>query len=59
MKTLKKVMHVAIPIAVTFFEIFILPNLLKKILNPAQKALTQKEEIDFDNLGPEIVKKEK
>ena len=36
----------------------VMPPLLKKYNNKIYKAISKKEEIDFDNLGPDIVKKD-
>lgn len=36
----------------------VIPPLVKKYSSRLYKASISKEEIDFDNLGPEIVKKE-
>lgn len=36
-----------------------IPPLMKKYTNKAYKKSCSSEEIDFDNLGPEIVKKSK
>ena len=39
--------------------IIVIPPLLKKYGVKLYKSSAKKEEIDFDNLGPEIVKKDK
>ncbi|MBR6479675.1 MAG: hypothetical protein IKT04_04145 [Clostridia bacterium] len=56
MKALKKALYILVPIAIAYLELFILPDYLKKKLTTLSKKL-EKEEIDVDNLGPEIVKK--
>lgn len=38
--------------------IFVIPPLMKKYSNKLYKKSLKKDEIDFDNLGPEIVKTE-
>lgn len=44
-------------IATTVVGIIVIPPLLKKCGVKLYKSSAKKEEIDFDNLGPEIVKK--
>ena len=46
-------------IAITVVGIIVIPPLLKKYGVKLYKSYAKKEEIDFDNLGPEIVKKDK
>ena len=46
-------------IAITVVGIIVIPPLLKKYGVKLYKSSAKKEEIDFDNLGPEIVKKDK
>ena len=36
----------------------VIPPLMRKYSNKLYKASNKKEDIDFDNLGPEIVKKD-
>ena len=44
--------------ALTIAGVIIVPPLLRKYSNRLYKSFTKNEEIDFDNLGPEIVRKE-
>ena len=46
-------------IAITVVGIIVIPPLLNKYGVKLYKSSAKKEEIDFDNLGPEIVKKDK
>lgn len=45
-------------LALTAVGFIVIPPLLKKYSNKLYKASSKKEEIDFDNLGPEIVRKD-
>lgn len=45
--------------AVTVIGFLVIPPLMKKYSNKIYKSSLKKGEIDFDNMGPEIVKKEK
>ena len=45
-------------IALAAVGFFVIPPLMKKYSNKLYKKSLKKDEIDFDNLGPEIVKKE-
>ena len=45
-------------VALSVVGIAVLPPLLKKCSNKIYKVLVKKDEIDFENLGPEIVRKE-
>lgn len=44
--------------AFTVVGVVVIPPLLKKYSNKLYKFSVKKNEIDFDNLGPEIVRKE-
>ena len=44
--------------AFTVVGVVVIPSLLKKYSNKLYKFSIKKNEIDFDNLGPEIVRKE-
>ena len=44
--------------ALTIAGAIIIPPLLRKYGNKLYKSSIKNEEIDFDNLGPEIVRKE-
>lgn len=46
-------------IALMVVGFIIIPPLMKKCSNKAYKKSCSSEEIDFENLGPEIVKKSK
>lgn len=45
--------------AVTVIGFLVIPPLMKKYSNKIYKSSLKKGEIDFDNMRPEIVKKEK
>ena len=45
-------------LALTIVGFIVIPPLIKKCSNKVYKASLKKEKIDFDNMGPEIVKKE-
>ena len=45
--------------ALTVIGFLVIPPLIKKYGNKIYKSSLKKNQIDFDNLGPEIVKKEK
>ena len=45
-------------LAITAIGINVIPPLLRKYSNRVYKASSSKEEIDFCELGPEIVKKD-
>ena len=49
---------VAGAIMLTAAGIIIIPRLMRKYSNKVYKESVKKDEIDFDNLGPEIVRKE-
>ena len=51
----KKVFVVAGGIALTVAGFIVIPPLLDKYANKAYKSSLKKEEIDFDDMGPEIV----
>lgn len=56
--TYGKVLLVLFGVALTVVGFIVIPPLLKKYTNKMYKASLKKEEIDFDNMGPEIVKKD-
>ena len=56
MKNLKKVVYIIVGIAMAMFGIFIVPKLLKKCTEKLYK--NSHKNIDFDDFGPEIVKKD-
>lgn len=45
-------------VSVVGISVYLISPLLKKVNNKMYKERLKKEEIDFDNLGPEIVKVE-
>ena len=51
----KKALIIAGGIALTAVSFIVIPPLLDKYANKAYKFSLKKEEIDFDNMGPEIV----
>ncbi len=51
----KKVKLIAGGIVLTVIGFAVIPPLLDKYANKAYKFSLKKEEIDFDNMGPEIV----
>ena len=58
MSTLKTILLVVGVIAVIIIGFIIIPPLMKKYGNKIYKFSLKKDYIDFDNMGPEIVKKE-
>lgn len=58
MKGREKLLLIVCVIGLIFIDVFIIPKTLKKYGNRKYKASLKKESIDFDNLGPKIVKKE-
>ena len=58
MNTSKTVCWVVGIVALTVVGIIVIPPLLRKIENKMYKQSLKKDEIDYDNLGPEIVKKD-
>lgn len=56
--TYGKVLLVLFGVALTVVGFIVIPPLLKKYTNKMYKVSLKKEEIDFDNMGPEIVKKD-
>lgn len=44
--------------AVTVIGFLVIPPLMKKYSNKLYKSSLKKDEIDFDKMGPEIVKKD-
>lgn len=51
----KKTLIIAGGIVLTVVGFIVIPPLLDKYANKAYKVSLKKEEIDFDNMGPEIV----
>ncbi|MGF0145118.1 hypothetical protein [Sharpea azabuensis] len=51
----KKTLIIAGGIVLTAVGFIVIPPLLDKYANKAYKFSLKKEEIDFDNMGPEIV----
>lgn len=51
----KKTLIIAGGIVLTAVGFIVIPHLLDKYANKAYKFSLKKEEIDFDNMGPEIV----
>lgn len=51
----KKTLIIAGGIVLTTVGFIVIPRLLDKYANKAYKFSLKKEEIDFDNMGPEIV----
>ena len=51
----KKALMVAGGIVLTVAGFMIIPPLLDKYANKAYKSSLKKEEIDFDDMGPEII----
>ena len=45
-------------VAVTAMGFLVIPSLMKKYSNKLYKSLLKKDEISFENMGPEVVKKE-
>lgn len=56
--TYGKVLLVLWVVALTVVGFMVIPKLLKKCTNKMYKASLKKEDIDFDNMGPEIVKED-
>ena len=57
MDSKKTICIIAGILAVTAIGFLVIPPLVNKYSNKIYKATTSKKEIDFENLGPEIVKK--
>lgn len=57
MNTSKIICYVFGFVAITVLGIIFLPPMLRKLGNKMYKQSLKKDEIDYDNLGPEIVKK--
>jgi len=53
----KKIIIIVGAIVLTTAGFFIIPPLMKKFSNRLYKKSMKSESIDFDNMGPEIVKK--
>lgn len=51
----KRVMLIVGGVVLTVIGFAVIPPLLDKCANRAYKSSLKKEEIDFDNMGPEIV----
>lgn len=51
----KKTLIIAGGIVLTAVGLIVIPRLLDKYANKAYKFSLKREEIDFDNMGPEIV----
>lgn len=51
----KRTLIIAGGIVLTAVGFIVIPRLLDKYANKAYKFSLKKEEIDFDNMGPEIV----
>lgn len=51
----KKTLIIAGGIVLTTVGFIVIPRLLDKYANKAYRFSLKKEEIDFDNMGPEIV----
>ena len=58
MRTRKTVCWVVGIAAVTGIGFLVVPSLMKKCSNRLYKFSLEKEEIDFESLGPEIIEKE-
>ena len=58
MKNSKIVVCVVGFVAVAIIGFLIIPPIMKKMGNKIYKSSAKKDEIDFDSLGPEIVKKD-
>lgn len=54
-----KVLMFAGGAVLTVVGFMVIPPLIEKYSNKIYKAALKKEEIDFDSMGPEIVRKEK
>ncbi len=46
-------------LALSIIGFLVIPPLMKKYGNRIYKSSLEKDEIDFENMGPEIVKKDK
>lgn len=57
-KTKNKVLLAIGGIALTVAGFIIIPPMIDKYGNKIYKASLKKDDIDFDNIGPEIIKKE-
>ena len=58
MSTEKTIYWIIGVVAVTIIGVLVIPPLMKKYSNKLYKSSLKKENIDFDKMGPEIVKKE-
>ena len=56
--TISAVIAVTGAVGLTVVGIVVIPPFLRKYSNKLYKFSTKNSEIDFDNLGPEIVRKE-
>ncbi len=59
MNTKKKVYWIVKTAAVTVVGLLVMPPLMKKLGNKLYKHSLKKDEIDYENMEPEIVKKDK
>lgn len=57
--TEKKTLIIIGGVILTVVGFIIIPPLMKKYSNKLYKSRIKSEDIDFDNMGPEIVKKTK
>lgn len=55
--TEKKILIIVGGILLTAIGFMVIPPLMKKYSNKLYKSRTKSDDIDFDNMGPEIVKK--
>lgn len=58
MSTEKTIYWIIGVVAVTIIGVLVIPPLMKKYSNKLYKSSLKKDNIDFDKMGPEIVKKE-
>ena len=59
MNTEKTLYWVVGVLALTIIGFLVIPPIMKKCSNKIYKSSLKKDKIDFDNMGPEIVKKDK
>ena len=57
--TVKKILMFLGAAALTVVGFIVIPPLINKCANKVYKASLKNEEIDFDNMGPEIIPKDK
>ena len=53
-----KICWIICGVAIAAIGFAVIPSLVRKYSNKIYKNSARKEEIDFDNLGPEIIKKD-